>query len=646
MNNMYYDVTIRGSRGGQSTFTYHSEAALQRGQLVVAPLQNRPVLGVVSAIISRKPAFKTRAIAESSKYVLPLKLLDLITWMNEFYACNPGASLQLILPPKVPKNPKPRKETQLAVNRKNINHLPLTREQTNALVGLATKSKGTCILHGETGSGKTRVYAELVTQSLSKGLSALILVPEIGMTSQLAADIGQLTSQQVAVIHSELTPAQRQKLWIEIYESNEPKIIIGTRSALFAPIDKLGIIIVDESHDASYKQESSPRYSAIRVASQLGKIHACRVILGSATPSVSDYFLAKQKAAPIIRLHKQATGHEHDTTSLIIDKRERRLFTKSYLLSNPSIDAITQTLQSGLQCLLFLNRRGTAKLCLCHNCGWFATCSNCQLPLTYHRNKQALLCHSCGNQYPPVTACPECGSVELRYQTPGVQALESEVEKLFPTARITRIDSDGGESNSLTHNYQALYDGDIDIIIGTQTVAKGLDLPKLQLEVVVDADSGLHMPDYLAGERMFQLLYQVIGRIGRHQSGQLIVQTLTPDHPIIATAINRDYETFYTAEIAARKMLRYPPFTHLARIVFENTNEAGTFTQAHVVAEKIRQDLHGVTVLGPSVCFYPLLRSKHRVQLIVMTAERHKLTLLRTILPTSAFLDIDPAQLL
>ena len=639
---LYYEIAVRGPRGTQSIFTYESEEVIDKGTLVSIRLRRKLLSGVVWAQVS-KPAYKTLPIEEAIDYRLPLQLLELASWLESFYAAPLSSALQLMLPVSLPKKANPRKVRTTNTARHDISMLPLTTDQSKAITELKKLKKGSAILHGETGSGKTRIYAELVKLCLDQGRSAILLVPEIGMTEQFVADISMITTVQPIVVHSGLTVAERRRAWMAV-QNQEPHIIIGTRSALFAPASNIGLIVVDESHDSAYKHEGSPRFHATRVASKLGELHGALVVLGSATPSVADYQLAVSKKAPIIRLANQASGKIRNIKVEIVDKRLKTEFTKSRLLSNTALRHIGNTLTNKGQALLFLNRRGTARICMCQDCGWSAECNTCQLPLAYHRNKQALLCHSCGNTYPLLTTCPNCKSVELSYRSPGVQALADEVSKLFPSARIARIDSDVAEEDNLSNRYQELFEGSIDIIIGTQSLAKGLDLPKLELEVLVDADAGLHMPDYLASERMFQLLYQVMGRIGRHGPGTLIVQTLTPEHPILNSSLERNYADFFCSELKSREAFKYPPFSHVARIIVEHKQETTAAAIAARLAAKVRRK--GLVIKGPSPCFYERLRGLYRYQLVVLSPVRSRLTELEPQLPLQATLDIDPVSLL
>ena len=639
---LYYEIAVRGPQGTQSIFTYESDEAIEKGTLVSVRLRRKQLAGVVWRQ-TPKPPYKTLSIDEVSAYKLPAQLLELASWLEGFYASALSNALQLMLPVSLPKKVNPRKVRTTNTARHDISALPLTTDQLKAVTELKKLKKGSAILHGETGSGKTRVYAELVKSTLEQGRSALLLVPEIGMTEQFIADIGMITEAQPIIIHSGLTAAERKRAWMTV-RNQEPHIVIGTRSALFAPESNIGLIVVDESHDSAYKHEGSPRFHASRVASKLGELHGALVVLGSATPSVADYQLAVSKKAPIIRLANQASGKIRDIQIEIVDKRLKTEFTKSRLLSNTALRHISSTLANNGQALLFLNRRGTARICMCQDCGWSAECDTCQLPLAYHRNKQALLCHSCGNTYPLLTTCPNCNSVELSYRSPGVQALADEVSTLFPTSRIARIDSDVAEEDNLSNRYQELFEGSIDIIIGTQSLAKGLDLPKLELEVLVDADAGLHMPDYLASERMFQLLYQVMGRIGRHGPGTLIVQTLTPEHPILNSSLERNYMAFFSSELKSREVFKYPPFSHVARIIVEHKQETTAATTATRLATKIQRK--GLLIKGPSPCFYERLRGLYRYQLVVLSPVRSRLTELAPQLPPQATLDIDPVSLL
>ena len=462
----YYDV-----------LTYQSEMTLSTGTVVSVPVGKRTSLGVVTKKVT-KPDFDCKEIVKSvTDTPIPHTLIELHDWMTEYYATTSGMVWQTILPKRVAT--KPRSKSSSSITPTKRTQILLNNEQQQAIAKICQISAGTILLHGVTGSGKTEVYKAAAQDAINNGQSALILVPEISLTTQL---VDEFRSQldNVVVTHSAMTDSERNVAWRQILTSHQPVVVIGPRSALFMPIQNLGLIVIDECHEPSYKQEQSPRYHAITVASQLARLSNTKLILGSATPAISDYHLAKHLDKPIITMNKLAVNGATKPDVKIVNLTNRDSFTlESKLFTKPLLDAIRQAIKDGRQTLLFHNRRGTASLAICEDCGYTLTCPNCYTPLTLHGDKFQLLCHLCGHTERPPLKCPDCHEPSIIYKGIGTKQIEEETKKLFPTASIRRFDGDTLKGEAVQDVYDELRSGKTDIIIGTQTIAKGLDLPHL-----------------------------------------------------------------------------------------------------------------------------------------------------------------------
>lgn len=645
----YYLVSpLRVVHQRESTLTYHTEHVLQPGQIVSVSVGKKVVPAVIVGTTD-KPLFDTKPIEDViTSSPLPTPLLKLHSWLVQYYASHPVAVWQTMLPSGLLKT---RRQTKVkpAQHRRDRTHFVLNEAQKDVLRQLQAHQSGTTLLHGVTGSGKTAIYIELAKQTLSRGKSVIILVPEIALTSQIIADFtGHIDN--VLVTHSTMTEAARHKTWLEALVSTEPRVVIGPRSALFTPLADIGLIVVDECHEPSYKQEKSPRYSALRAASILAKHHDARLVLGSATPSVADYYLASQlDTSRIVRLDTLARPKAVLPQVSVVDMTKHLNFTRSRFLSDTLLEQLMTTLGGGHQALLFHNRRGSAPITLCENCGWSAACPRCYVPLTLHGDKYHLRCHLCNHQERVPTHCPECQGANIIHKGIGTKRIEEELRKLYPEARIARFDGDNSDNETVDSQYQALYDGDIDIIIGTQVIAKGLDLPKLRFVGVVQADSGLSLPDYQSAERVFQLLAQVSGRVGRNEhDSHVVIQSYQPGHPSVKHGIARDYDSFYADAIDERKRAHYPPFCYLLKIICTYKTEAASIRAAQALARTLRPHLGpDMELLGPAPAFYERVRDSYRWQLIIKSPRRADLArLVDHIPPTHWQYELDPSSLL
>lgn len=643
----YYLVAISSGRyHGHEPLTYASESDLEPGTVVQAPLQRQQCLGFVLEKTT-KPNFKTKPLTKVYDLpALPHQLSELYQWLLTYYKAPVGMTTQLFLPKDFPERPRSMKSTSVQASTCQLP--PLTAEQQTAVATI--DSPGSYIIHGETGSGKTRIYMELASQTLAAGQSCIILTPEISLTSQLAQEFSNIVApDRLFVIHSQLTAAARRKLWLTINASTEPIVVIGPRSALFSPLRSVGLIILDEAHEPAYKQESSPYYHAIRVASQLAHSHSAKLILGSATPSVAEYFVAEQKRRPIIRLTKPAIADKAstDVNVITVDMRDKHQLSTTYPLSNDLVNQLHEALNNNQQSLLFLNRRGTARIVLCEDCGWQANCPHCDLPLTYHHDSHRLRCHTCSYGEQARASCPSCGNSDISLKSAGTKAIMTAVQKRFPMARIARFDADNLTGERLHELYEEIRTGAIDILIGTQLLAKGLDLPRLGLVGVLNADASLYIPDFTAQERTYQLLYQLIGRVGRgHQSGTVVIQTYSPDNATIQAATTKNWDTFYAAELKEREMFLFPPYCHLLKLSCRRATSASAQKAAESVADALRSTIPRIIIDGPAPAFHEKVQNKYVWQLIIKSKERQKLLDVISELPKDWYYDIDPVDLL
>ncbi len=517
------------------------------------------------------------------------------------------------------------------------------------------------LLHGVTGSGKTELYLRAAAWCLRHGRAALILVPEIALSSQVADRFSARFGDRVAVLHSGLSDAERYAAWQGIASGRYP-IVVGPRSALFAPAPDIGLIVLDEEHDPAYKQDSTPRYHARAVAEQLARTTGAVLILGSATPSVETYWRARQWEIRLIELPERvgpgllATDGSREETALelpvveVVDMRLELHRGNTSLLSQPLQELLARTLRRHEQAILLLNRRGLATVVLCRSCGTTLQCPYCDIPLVYHKDRQRLVCHRCDYREGPRRACPVCGG-PLDYFGAGTQRVEGEVRRLFPGARVLRWDQDAvrraGGSRGMLRQVER---GETDIVVGTQMVAKGFDLPRVTAIGVINADTGLHLPDFRSGERTFSLLTQVAGRAGRRGPGsRVIVQSYTPEHYAIQAASRHDYETFFGEEIDFRRRHRYPPFVRLARFLYRDRKDDVCAKAADEMARKLARHARdrgvAMDLLGPAPAFASRIRGEYQWQVVLRTPDLESLL---DGLPVDPgwVVDIDPQSLL
>lgn len=546
------------------------------------------------------------------------ELASLAKWISKYYLCSLGEAVFAMVP-------SGRRESGLggfsfedefSKERKNV----LSQEQqdaVNSVYSLSQKKDENLIhyIYGATGTGKTEVFLSLAEKILNDGKGVIYLVPEIGLTAQVVQDATERFGNTAAILHSGLTPSQRLREWNRIMHK-EARIVIGARSAVFAPVPDLGLMIIDEEHDNSYKSGNTPRYHARQVA-----MHRCSnlkipIVMGSATPSVEAWYAMKQKKIIRHTLSKRLSGGKPPEVTTV----DLKYFPNECCISPPLEKEITGCIKDGRQVILFLNRRGFTHYFKCNSCGYELLCKNCSVPLTYHKNEHRLRCHYCGWSTLPPASCPQCSSLQIGSIGFGTEFIEAETRAKFPQARIVRADTDSFKNKEeFLKVLDDFKNGKYDIMLGTQMVAKGLNFPKLRLVGVILADAGLHMPDFRANERTFSLITQVAGRAGRFfPDGKVIVQTYEPSRKAVFYACNGKTEEFYENELKEREMLDFPPYSRLLRFVFRSYSKAAALKSAEDAAKIIEEEkLKSLEIIGPAECPIEKMNSSWRFQILL-----------------------------
>ena len=520
------------------------------------------------------------------------------------------------------------------------------------------------LLHGVTGSGKTEIYLRAIEQVIRQGKEALVLVPEISLTPQTIERFRGRCGE-VAVMHSHLTDGERGAHWRRI-AAGQVQVVVGARSAVFAPVRNLGLVVIDEEHEGSFKQESTPRYHARDVAVMRAKLENIPILMGSATPALESWANAERGTYSLLQLPNRVENRPLPEVKLI-DLRHEPKTGGTFFAIGPTLErAMRDALKAGGQVMLLLNRRGFSTHVHCPACGYVAACPNCDLSLTFHRQRASLMCHYCGHEQPPYRNCPGCNQASILYQGLGTEKLQAEIESKFPDRVVQRMDSDTmSRPGSHRRVLEAFRNREIHILVGTQMIAKGLDFPNVTLVGVVNADVGLHLPYFRAGERTFQLLAQVAGRAGRGElGGRVMIQTFTPDHPCISLAANHDYLKFAELELAHRKEHQYPPYQRLARLIVRSENESAAMAFAESLAGAFREALRkpernppqapGLRLLGPAEAPVYRLNSyfRHHFQLqsvspgLLHSVLREVLSVVRAPSGVEYVVDIDPFNMM
>ncbi|MBF0447524.1 MAG: primosomal protein N' [Magnetococcales bacterium] len=571
-------------------------------------IQNSPKKKLTLATLEKK--FGATGLQNRLKILVRLNLITLEDeWRTRYDTDTPAALPDLVLS---------------EVKRSTPQELTLNTEQTDCVIALVDAVNASeyrpFLLQGITGSGKTEVYFQAVDSCLAQGRQALLLVPEIALSPQLEARYRQRFQVELAIFHSNQSDRQRFEHWINI-RSGRARVVIGARSAIFAPFDNLGLVVVDEEHDGSYKQEGNVPYQGRDMAVVLANRAQAVLVLGSATPSLESLVNAQQGRYIHLHLTQRATGATPPTVSVIHLGGEslKNNMSRMALLSPPLVEAITQTLEKQQQVLLFLNRRGYAPSLLCRQCGQAVMCPNCSVTLTFHRKKGRLICHYCDFWQTVIDLCPACGQLSLFYFGPGTEQLEKETKRLFPQARIARIDRDSVSSGEveLTTVLSGFQNHHLDILMGTQMIAKGHHFPNLALVGVVQAETSLCQPDFRGAERTFQLITQVAGRAGREQiAGRVFIQTYDPNHYAIRAVIEQDMAGFFEMEKSFRQAAQYPPYLRMALLRFSAAVEKNGDLFCQQLREQL-QPMPDVSYLGPAPAPLSKLRNRFRWQLLI-----------------------------
>ncbi|MDQ0206409.1 primosomal protein N' [Alkalicoccobacillus murimartini] len=509
--------------------------------------------------------------------------------------------------------------------------LPFTDEQQQAFIPLkkaiVDKRSETFLLHGVTGSGKTEIYLQAIDEVMKQGKEAIMLVPEISLTPQIVSRFKSRFGEEVAVMHSGLSVGEKYDEWRRIHRS-EVKVVVGARSAVFAPFSNLGLIIMDEEHETSYKQEDMPRYHTKEVAIKRSVHHQCPVILGSATPSLETFARAQKGVYTLLSLKHRVNNRPMPTVDIVDMREELRAGNRS-MFSVSLMEALKRRLELGEQSVLFLNRRGYSTFVMCRDCGYVPQCEHCDISLTYHRSNHSLKCHYCGHEETMPVECPECTSEHIRFFGSGTQKVEEELTRVLPEARVIRMDVDTTRTKG---SHQRLLDafgnGDADILLGTQMIAKGLDFPNITLVGVLAADTMLHIPDFRSAERTFQVLEQVSGRAGRHQRpGEVLLQSYTPEHYSIELVKSHDYDTFYQMEMRQRKAAEYPPYRYMALVTISDPDLPNVIQKAQKISDYLKSTLGSETViLGPVVSPIARIKDRYRYQCMIKYKNEPRLT--------------------
>ncbi|MDE3192234.1 MAG: primosomal protein N' [Chloroflexota bacterium] len=656
-------AVFAGLRGPARTFTYSvpDGMALEPGHLVRVALGPRVAAGVVVAVDAPSAGRELRqveALAQPVPVLRPYQL-ELARWIARHYRCSLADAVRAMVPPglarraRVPVRVRARPRripAELALAEDDtVRDLDATAAQRAALGEIARAlagDGGAFLLHGVTGSGKTEVYLRAAADVLAQGRGVIALVPEIALTTQVVARFVARFGERVALLHSALSEGERLDEWRRV-QAGAADVVVGSRSALFAPLARPGLIVVDEEQEPSYKQESDPRYHAVDAAIELGRICRAAVVLGSATPRVTTYAAAREGAIRLLPLPERVGELPLPPTTVVDLRLELRANNRS-TLSSALRAALTSAVAKGEQAILYLNRRGYATVVLCRDCGFVVPCPACEIPYAVHADGR-MVCHRCGrSEASPPARCPSCGGARIRQLGVGTQRVEDDVRAAVPEARILRLDRDAvRRKGAHAAAFELMRSGRAQVIVGTQMVAKGFDLPGVTLVGVVNADTVLNLPDHTSAERTFELLTQVLGRSGRGAAGgRGILQTYLPDHYAIRAAAAHDYDAFAEAELAARKRFGHPPFGRLVLLQTAAKQQATVDRRADALASALR-DAAGddADVLGPAPAFAAKKAGTYRAQ-IVLRGPRPDALLDRVPIGAEWSIDVDPTTLL
>jgi primosomal protein N' (replication factor Y) (superfamily II helicase) len=639
------------------TYAWELESAPVIGDIVQVSFGRKELTGVVTKVLPEAPdgrPLKSVLRRIDSYFRVPEETLSLALWSAEYFRAPPGEAVAAAIAPKLSLWKGKRKKLPTAVL-KDPNLNPLNAEQQAVLQKIthdwSLPAVRPVLLHGVTGSGKTEVYLHLARAALDRGESVLVLVPEIALTPQLRHRFEDSLGIQVDLWHSAVADGQRQNQWLWANEGTT-RVIVGARSAVFAPLKNLGLIVVDEEHDSSYKQAERFRYQARDLAFVRASKAGCKLILGSATPSMETWVKAQDGRVLLASLKQRHEGAELPVVEIVTLKKDDGIARGEVILAKQVVRDVTEALDRGEQAIFYLNRRGFAHYVTCMPCGWVKECVACSVSMTVYRRRGALQCHQCGREERIPEVCAKCGSSELGTVGCGTEALEDQLPKIFPQARIVRLDRDVMTSHKrLEEALERFRSGDANILVGTQMVVKGHDFPKVTRVVVTHADSLFRWPDFRAEERAVQTILQVSGRAGRGElRGKVLIQTLCPDHPVLKVAVGlRTWESWANDELELRQEARYPPFLRMLRVRVEDlTLEAATI-HLEQLRNRLHQELPDLELLGPSPSLIDKVENKYRVDLYLKTASvadlmksSHWLAAAAESLKLDFSLDVDP----
>ena len=636
---LYAEVAVEAARGqGRETYTYAVPEGVDvvPGHRVTVPFGRRSTYGFVVSLGTEDPGVETKPIATagSEPLLLPHQVA-LARLVADHYWLPLIEVLRAMLPPRVratgssgsqasTRQRRHSRLVELATGRATPGAAPTLTGEQQAALDLISSNQLT-LLHGVIASGKTEVYLAAAERALADGLRVLLLVPDISLTPQLVQRVRARLKAPVAILHSQLTELERAQQWWRT-RRGDAEVVLGSRSAVFAPIPRLGLICLDEEGSSAYKQDRTPRYEAGWVARRLGEVSGARLVAGSATPSVVTYHDATQGQLALAKMTRRVRGHDAEVE--LVDMRDEAAAGNRQPLSRRLLEVIDKTLANEEQVILYLNRRGMSTFVLCRDCGKSVQCLGCSVALVQHAEIDGLVCHYCGYSRAMPAVCDHCGSRNIRGMGMGTQRLETMVKKVWPRARVLRLDSDTAKGpDSYFEIWETFSERRADILVGTQMVTRGLDLPAVTCVGVVDADLPLHFPDYRSAENTFSLVVQVAGRAGRDgRESRVVVQTSNPEHYSLRCAAVGDYEGFYAAELPARKAFSFPPFAELTVLTRTDHDDATATGAAREAAESIaagfvKEGIEGIRVMGPAPAFIHRLRGEYRWQ-VTLKGER------------------------
>lgn len=627
------------------------------GTRVIVPFGRRTMTGVVISLgagVEAPRELKPISRVLDDAPLVEEDYLDLARWVARIYCTTLGETISAMLPSGRREKSLPELSGEEPLESPEA--IVPSDEQIaaiDAVVPPAGKGEEAWYyLYGVTGSGKTEVFLRLAERELAAGRSVIYLVPEIALTHQLFEHISRRFGDAAAMLHSGITPAERFGEWMRI-KRGEARLVVGARSAVFAPVRRLGLVVIDEEHEGSYKAGNAPRYHARQVAMRRALTEGAACIMGSATPSVEAWHLMEAGRLRRLTLSRRLSGGTMPHLTLV------NLRTTSSLISPSLVDSIEESHRLGAQSILFLNRRGYAGTFQCRACGYQTECPHCSVPMTYHKTGNRMVCHYCGRTTKPISVCPDCGSLDVGFFSFGTERVEEEMGRLFPRLSVERLDTDvtrkRGALRSVLNRFAA---GEIDVLLGTQIVAKGLNFPGVRTVGIISADIGLSLPDFRAAERSFALIVQVAGRAGRFRTdGEVIVQTLRPEHPAIRHAVHHRMAEFYREELEVRKELGFPPFARLVRVLVRGSDRDTVERVADMLCAEARSATPAIEVLGPAPALLERISNNWRYQIILRGESQASLVVraqrmldrhrtLREARKTHLEIDVDPVQLL